>query len=250
MLRFIVLLSTLITLCVSSYAEDTKPGLHPYVFETNFGEKLNYQAYYPKEITPNLPIVLFLHGAGERGNNNTVQTKHVVPQLIKYSQNNKPCIVIAPQCPSKQQWANISWKLKHHRMTEYPSTPLKLALQLLDKTIEKHKVNKSRIYIVGLSMGGYGTWDAIQRKPNYFAAAVPICGGGDVEKGPLLTKLPIWVWHGDKDGAVPVYRSRSMVESIKKAGGSPIYTELKGVGHNAWTPASESKELWDWLFLQ
>jgi len=239
--------------CVSNfacYAEDAKSGLNLYLYETAYGEQLNYQAYLPEMLTPNLPVVLFLHGSGERGSDNKVQTKHVVPQLIHYIKTHEPCIVIAPQCPSKQQWVNVSWNLQEHRMPEFPSTPMRLSLELLDETVSKYQANAKRIYIVGLSMGGYGTWDAIQRKQTYFAAAVPICGGGDVEQGHKLTHLPIWAWHGDKDNAVPVFRSRSMIEAIKKSGGAPVYTELEGVGHNVWTPASEHSKLWEWLFSQ
>ena len=103
---------------------------------------------------------------------------------------------------------------------------------------------------MGLSMGGYGTWDAIQRRPEFFAAAVPICGGGDTNMGKVLAKMPIWSWHGDKDKTIQVSRSREMDAAIKQAGGSPKYTEVKGRGHNVWTDVWNSKELWDWIYSQ
>ncbi|MEM1296595.1 MAG: hypothetical protein AAGH89_14605 [Verrucomicrobiota bacterium] len=103
---------------------------------------------------------------------------------------------------------------------------------------------------MGLSMGGFGTWDAMQRRPDYWAAAVPICGGGDVELAKSIAHIPTWIWHGDEDGAIKVRRSRDMVAALKAAGGKPIYSELAGVGHNVWENCWASDELWEWLFAQ
>jgi predicted peptidase len=136
-------------------------------------------------------------------------------------------------------------------MTAEPGSQMKAALAALDDTIKKEQIDESRLYLTGLSMGGYGSWDLAARQPERFAAVVPICGGGDEKQAPKLAKLPIWVWHGDADQAVKVTRSRQMVEAIKAAGGSPKYTELPGVGHDSWTAAYNGPEnCLSWLFEQ
>ena len=130
------------------------------------------------------------------------------------------------------------------------SQNMALVLPLLDSVLEEFegKVDLDRIYVVGFSMGGYGTWDLIVRHPGRFAAAVPVCGAGDPSKAEGIKDLPVWAFHGDKDGAVPVSGSREMVAALKKAGGEPKFTEFPGVGHNAWTPAWRNPELVAWLF--
>jgi predicted peptidase len=127
-----------------------------------------------------------------------------------------------------------------------------MAFEAVDAYIEdpENQVDSKRIYVMGLSMGGYGTWDAIQRRPNFFAAAVPICGGGDTSLAPRLTKLPIWAWHGDQDKVIKPSRSRDMIDAIKKIGGTPKYSEIKGRGHNSWVDCWKSQEMWTWLYSQ
>ncbi len=129
---------------------------------------------------------------------------------------------------------------------------MELALEALDAFVanKEHQVDPNRIYVMGLSMGGYGTWDAIQRRPQYFAAAVPICGGGDMALAPTLVNMPIWIWHGDQDNSIKVSRSRDMAGAIKDAGGAPRYTEVQGRGHNVWLDVWAAEELWLWLFGQ
>src|SRR5207237_1227270 len=112
------------------------------------------------------------------------------------------------------------------------------------------RIDRKRIYLTGLSMGGYGTWVLLARKPELFAAGVPICGGGHVEGAKKLAKIPIWAFHGDKDGAVPPERSREMIEAIEKAGGKPKYTEYGGVGHDSWTRTYRDPKMHEWLFAQ
>ena len=127
---------------------------------------------------------------------------------------------------------------------------MRMAFEAVDAYIEdsENQVDSKRIYVMGLSMGGYGTWDAIQRRPNFFAAAVPICGGGDTSLAPRLTKLPIWAWHGDQDKVIKPSRSKDMIDAIKKIGGTPKYSEIKGRGHNSWVDCWSSDELWNWLY--
>ena len=115
---------------------------------------------------------------------------------------------------------------------------------------KEYSIDPQRIYLTGLSMGGYGTWDLLARKPDLFAAGVPVCGGGDESTAEQIANIPIWVFHGDLDSAVPVSRSRTMVEALKKAGGHPKYSEYPGVEHNSWDKAYADPELMKWLFAQ
>jgi predicted peptidase len=135
-------------------------------------------------------------------------------------------------------------------MTEKASVPMNLTMDLLEKLIHKYPIDKKRIYVTGLSMGGFGAWDMICRYPGKFAAAIPICGGGDTGKAQLLVNTPIWAFHGSNDKVVKVILSRNMINAIKANGGNPKYTEYKGVGHDCWINAYKEKGLLEWLFGQ
>jgi predicted peptidase len=236
-------------------AEPAVSQAHIYKEVKNGKERsIPYRLILPSTIEENvsLPLVIHLHGAGERGTDNNNQLIHLYGKgraLGNVDITKTPYIAFAPQCPNEQQWVNVPWKDGSYKAGEI-SDALDLALAAMDDVIKTHKIDKTRIYITGLSMGGYGTWDAIQRRPDFFAAAVPICGAGDPSQAKKIAKLPIWVWHGDADDAVPVRGSREMVGAIKGAGGDARYTELEKVGHNSWAPAYASKEMWDWMFAQ
>ena len=224
----------------------------PEVFVASDGFRLNYRKYSPA-IQPGtkVPLVLFMHGAGERGGDNRAQLVHGVPGLVTYlRQTGTPAIVIAPQCPAEPtKWVEVDWGKTSHTMPSEPSRPMKAVLELLDKALASGKVDLDRVYVTGISMGGYATWDIIQRRASDFAAAMPLCGGGDTSLAPRLVNLPLWVFHGEKDGAVPVCRSRDMVAAIKSAGGTKVkYSETPGAGHDIWTAAYSDKEVWDWFF--
>ena len=221
--------------------------------KTLYGESLKYRIYESPGLRKGqkCPLVLLLHGAGERGSDNKAQMVHGVRGLIAFSmRNDQPMILVVPQCPARMQWVNAPWCVDSHTMPEFPSQPLRLAFELCKSVTENYPVDKSRIYVTGISMGGFGTWDAIQRKPEYFAAAMPVCGGGDTGRAKALIKLPIWVFHGDKDDVVKPFRSRSMVEAIKRAGGKPRYTECEDVGHDVWNQAYSDQKALAWLFSQ
>ena len=225
----------------------------PRVYETAFGESLNYRIYLPASLEPKTryPLILFLHGAGERGDDNRTQLFPGVPDILVYSlKNNQPLILIAPQCPSRMMWVNTPWNADSHTMPEFPSYPMKLVIELLQNSIEKYPVDPDRVYVTGLSMGGFGTWDILQRKPELFAAGIPICGGGDPDYAEKIKDIPIWVFHGDRDSVVKVERSRAMVEAIKKAGGCPLYTEYKDCGHDSYTKTYSDSDVLKWLFEQ
>lgn len=190
----------------------------------------------------------------EGGNNNTGQLTDAgaVNAFEKESLRLKrKSHIFAGQVPKGEKWVNTSWSLLGHRIPKI-SVSMKMALEAIDIYIQNpsNQVDTNRIYAMGLSMGGYGTWDAIQRRPNFFAAAVPICGGGDKSIAKELAHLPIWAWHGDKDTVIKPSRSLDMIEAITKAGGSPKYSEIKGRGHNSWVDCWKSEKMWSWLYSQ
>lgn len=193
------------------------------------------------------PLVIFFHGAGERGKNNFLQLRHIADLfLAPANRHNYPCFVVAPQCPEKQWWSNIAGgKLPLH-----PSNAMKLALQLVGALENDYPIDKSRIYLTGLSMGGFGIWDILSRYPDRFAAAVIVCGGGDLTTTGKISHVPAWVFHGAKDNVVAVHQSRQMVEALKRSGGSPKYTEYSDVMHDSWVKAFREPDLMPWLFAQ
>lgn len=197
------------------------------------------------------PLVLFLHGAGERGADNEAQLTHVVGIFAEPRVRNQfPGHVIAPQCPPGGRWVDCDWSAPTHGLPDAPSGPQGLVLGLLEQCIADPMVDARRIYMIGLSMGGYGTWDLVARRPELFAAAVPICGGGDENVAARLAGVPIWAFHGTDDSVVPVARSRNMVDALRAIDGDIRYTEYAGTGHNSWGPASREPELLPWLFAQ
>lgn len=215
------------------------------------GDTLPYRLLLPPEFEERkvYPVVLFLHGAGERGDDNEAQLTWGVTHFAeKKFRQDHPAIVIAPQAPEDEYWANLNWREEGVRLTEEPRKPLAMAYELLNELIEEYPADTGRVYITGLSMGGFGTWDLIARYPDMFAAAMPVCGGGDPEQADKLTELPIWNFHGAEDDIVPPEMSRKMIRAIREAGGLPGYTEYPGVGHDSWIPAYSDRQALEWLF--
>lgn len=181
-----------------------------------------------------VPVLLFLHGAGERGKDLDKVKMHGPPKMIE-SGHAFEAIVVSPQCPADSWWS-------------YETDAL---IALLDKIERAYNVDPKRIYLTGLSMGGYGTFALAARQPERFAAAVPICGGGERYAAWRLNKLPMWVFHGEDDKVVPVEESKRLVEIIKQDGGEKVKMTLyPGVGHNSWDKAYADKAMWKWLFEQ
>ena len=200
-------------------------------------KKLDYLIALPegyKKDGDAVPVLLFLHGAGERGSDLSKVKLHGPPKMIENG-HDFGAIVVSPQCPKDSWWP---------RETD-------MLIALLDKIEREYNVDKKRIYITGLSMGGYGTFALCARQPERFAAAVPICGGGDLFDARQLTKLPMWVFHGEADNVVPVDESQRMVKVMNAAGGQHAkLTTYPGVGHNSWDKAYGDEAMWDWLFEQ
>lgn len=178
------------------------------------------------------PLLLFLHGAGERGDDLEMVKVHGPPKMIAQGRDF-PFVVISPQCP-EDVWWSID---KLHA--------------LINEVVETHRIDQSRIYVTGLSMGGYGSWGLAYTYPEMFAAIAPICGIGDPEKAPLMKGIPTWVFHGAKDEVVPLMRSQEMVDALEEAGGNVRLTIYPEAGHvGAWVNAYGDPELWEWLSAQ
>jgi len=198
------------------------------------------------------PVVLFLHGAGERGTDNLRQLQYLPAWLAEPEERKaRPCYVIAPQCRPGSRWADVAWDAKHSSpANEAPTADLAAAIAMLDEVLAMPAADPDRVYVTGMSMGGFGTWDLAARMPERFAALLVVCGGGDERVASRLIGIPTWVAHGADDRAVPVARSRTMVAALEAAGGRPTYVELPGVGHDAWTPTYRDPAVLDWLFGQ
>ncbi|MCK9554699.1 dienelactone hydrolase family protein [bacterium] len=223
------------------------------IFKNGRGEKIPYRSYTPpvSDKKRKYPVILFFHGSLERGSDNLKQMSYGIRELINYSKaRNKPVFILAPQCSRREEWVKLSYSGKSHKMTGKPTNALKLALELLDDTVRKEPIDARRIYVVGLSMGAFAVWDALERRPGYFAAAIPICGGGDISKAGSLVKIPIWAFHGKLDEVVAVKRSRNMIDAIRKEGGNPCYTEYPEGEHDSWVMTFKNIKVFDWLLKQ
>ncbi len=232
---------------------DLEEIYEPREYISDEGDTLRYRVMFPEKFNEGetYPLVLFLHGAGERGDDNTAQLTWGVDAFANEDfRNDHPAIVIAPQAPEDTFWANLNWREEGAGLMDEPSLPLKLAHKLVLKMTEEYPVNANRLYITGLSMGGFGTWDLITRYPDLFAAAMPICGGGDPAKAYRLTELPIWNFHGALDNIVSSKLSREMIQALWNAGGNPGYTEYPDVNHASWIPAYNDRFVLEWLFGQ
>jgi len=199
-------------------------------------ESIPYLLYLPKAYdssNTNWPLMLFLHGRGESDGPLSVVAKWGPPRLVSRGED-LPFIVASPQCPRADSWQR--------------PTQQKLLVALLDHLERTFRVDTNRVYLTGLSMGGYGSWRLAADHPERFAAVVPICGAGQTEDAGKLKELPIWVWHGTEDRAVALENSTKMVEAIKAAGGTKVrYTILEHVGHNSWEAAYATPELYSWM---
>jgi len=208
---------------------------------------------YDKDGKDRYPLVVFLHGTVGRGTDNTKQLRSGVEEFAKEAVRKKhPCFLAVPQCPPDKMWVNLGLfdGRRNLPLAKSPTEPAAMVLDLIDALCKEYRVDTDRIYLTGISMGGYGTWDLISRRPELFAAAIPVCGGGDTAQAEKLVRLPIWIFHGEKDPLVPLERPRDMIAAIKKAGGKPEFTEHKGVGHDAWTATYQNDKVFDWLFEQ
>lgn len=211
------------------------------VFKNEDGHESPYVVFVPAKLDktkPN-PVLLFLHGAGEtKGGSMMPIQQGIAPHIKRIEDKGQSFkfITIIPQAESR------GWQVE--------TANAKRALAMLDAVVKEYNGDPKRLYLTGLSMGGFGTWSIAAAHPDKFAAIVPICGGGKTEWAEKLKDLPIWCFHGDQDGAVKVQLSREMIGAVKKAGGKPRYSEFPNVGHNSWDAAYAHDELYSWLLSQ
>ena len=195
--------------------------------------KLEYLLFLPQgyeSAAKRWPLMLFLHGSGESGSDLAKVKIHGPPKIVE-SKPDFPFILVSPQSP------RMGWDVETLNA-------------LLDDILQQYRVDPDRVYLTGLSMGGYGTWSLAAAHPERFAAIVPICGGGNPADAPKLASLPVWVFHGAKDPTVPLERSKEMVEAVKSAGGNPKFTIYPEAGHDSWTETYNNPELYQWLLEQ
>ena len=236
------------------------------VYKSTSGRSLPYRILKPDEsvlkaapsaegTARRFPLVLFLHGAGERGDDNEKQLVHAAADFARSDRRrDEPAFVVFPQCPSEAQWVDTPWSLPSGKgtFTEKPSEPLRTALDLVDLLVRTNPIDPDRIYVTGLSMGGYGAWHAAALQPERFAAVLAVCGGSDPDWAERYKGLPIWSFHGDQDTVVPVVRGREIVSALALAGHQPElrYSEYEGVGHNSWSRTYARDDVHAWLFRQ
>lgn len=217
------------------------------------GKVLNYRIATPaaREAGRKYPLLVFLHGAGERGDDNIRQLLHCAAELAAPEMRLKyPCYLVFPQCP-KEGWWSAFKRDENNRMAEAPGDALRLTIELIQSLLrELPDADADRVYIGGLSMGGFGTWELLSRKPELFAAGIAICGGGDTAQAPTIARVPVWAFHGDRDNVVKPEQSVAMVEAVKKAGGKAELTIFPGVGHNSWDYVFRDDKALQWLFAQ
>lgn len=252
--EFFIITALLITSASQAQITDFKAE----TYKDSEGKDLNYRILKPTDYdsTKSYPLILFLHGAGERGSDNYSQLKWGVSHFADPKMREKyPAFIVAPQVPEGEYWSTLesvrdttSFSVP---MLEKPAEPMRLTIELLEQLQEQFSIDENRLYVTGISMGGFGTFDLIERHPNMFAAAVPICGGGDATRAFFLKDMPIWVFHGAKDEVVLPEYSRKMVDAIRVAGGSPGYTEYPDEDHiGAWVEAYNNPHLYEWMFSQ
>lgn len=223
-------------------------------FISDKGDTLNYRQLFPdSDPGRKYPLIIFLHGSGERGSDNDAQLKWGVMQFATDEiMTMYPAFVIAPQCPAGMTWSNFNRTNNNRLMTlqPTPSKPMELLIGLIEQMKIKAPIDTSRIYITGLSMGGYGTFDAIERYPDLFAAAMPVCGGGDTSRAASIAHIPMWIVHGSEDAAVNPLNSVDMLQALMKAGAHPGFSMYPETGHFSWLAAYNNKLAIEWLFRQ
>ena len=231
------------------------PDVQPLVFHDPVNAMaIPYRLFVPDTCDAQHPcgVLLVLHGAGERGKDNTAQLRnHVLTFVRTEAQREFPTIVVFPQCPEGLQWVNADWTKGTYALERTPmSEPLSAVLRLLDTLLADYPIDPRRQLVTGLSMGGYGTWDLLARFPDRFAGAVALCGGGDPAHAAAMRSIPLWVFHGGSDPVVPPRGSRSMVKAIRAAGGDPRYVEPAAIGHDIWDTAYTNPDVARWLLSQ
>ena len=251
MKKIISLLIITFSFVAAASAQDTYDRK---TFVSSDGLSLNYRELTPLKVEAKkkYPLVIFLHGSGERGDDNEKQLVHGGQMFLNpYNRDNYPAYVIFPQCPASSFWAYPTVGKYAEKNPEGQITPiLKAVKELVDRYIDMPDINPSRVYILGLSMGGMGTFDMVSRFPETFAAAVPICGAASPGKISAAKCVKFRIYHGDADPTVPVECSRMAYRELRDAGADVEYYEFAGCGHPSWNPAFNTPDFMEWLFAQ
>jgi predicted peptidase len=219
-------------------ADEPTKGFLNRVHKDTHGKEAKYVLFVPHDYKGDkpYPVILFLHGAGETAGGKEQPVEVGIGPAIKKREKSFPFFTIFPQS-QKRTW-------------QAGSADAKRALDILAEVEKEYKIDSKRVYLTGLSMGGYGTWSLAVAQPDKWAAIAPVCGRGNPAKAEAIKDLPCWCFHGDKDSAVKVEYSREMMAALWAAGGHPNYTEYPSVGHNSWDKAYGTDELYDWLLKQ
>lgn len=223
-------------------------------------DTLPYRLLLPQgyEASKRYPLVLFLHGAGERGRDNEAQLTHGGRLFLNDTvRRNFPAIVVFPQCPQTSYWSNVqiaqdsvSGRTFSFQEGGAPTRPMAMLENLLEELQRQYKIKEDQFYVMGLSMGGMGTFEIVRRHPDLFAAAMPICGGAHPATAGALKRTKWWVFHGGKDNVVPPQFSEAMVTALKAQNASVLFTVYPEAGHNSWDNAFAEPQLLPWLFAQ
>ena len=234
------------------FSQSSRFSYHEYVNDE--GDTLNYRFLFP-DANPlrKFPLVVFLHGAGERGNDNESQLKWGVMNFATdQTMSMHPAFVMAPQCPENMNWGNYHYdeETNEIQLQPKPSKAMELVIQLIYQLTDEYPIDTNRIFITGLSSGATGTFDAMARHPDLFAAAVPVCGIGDISQAASIAHIPIWIFQGAEDPAFDPAISLKMVEALTKAGGHPGFTQYPDIGHFSWLAAYSDPLMITWLFRQ
>ena len=204
-----------------------------YKFDNKRIEKFNYNVFFPENFCEGMPMIVALHGAGERGDDHSKINIHG-PARYASEGRRIDAVVVAPQCPAGFTWNMLTVELK----------------ELIDFVAGEYKVDPDRISLTGLSMGGFGTWEMGINYPGFFSALAPVCGGGMSWRVREIGNTPVWTFHGDKDDVVPISGTVAMVDRLRAAGGNVKFTLFNGVKHNSWAPAYEDTTVIEWLISQ
>ena len=249
MSRLMFVIVAIVMAAAPSAAQDSIDGFAARIYGSARGT-MPYRLFIPPTYDKlhAYPLVIWLHGAGGRGTDNRLQISGDQKAGTRVwtrpeHQATSPAFVVVPQSPG-------SWTTAEDMRRDTLSNSLALVVGIVETLENAFNIDPRRIYIAGQSDGGYGVWDLAAKRPDLFAAAIALCGGGVPARAARLTALPIWAFHGDADKVVPVSASRQMIGAIRSAGGTPRYTEYKGAGHDIWTRVFAEPGLVDWLFAQ
>lgn len=252
----VTLLALVLTGCISVRVDNLEVDdtIHASERPTGFldmqtrvdGEERPAVLYVPANYDPSeeYPLIVFLHGAGERGDDGVRQTQVGIGKAIRENPDRFPCLVLMPQCPKDMWWSEIPGRSSDNSGHDHITNGI-------EQVLNHYSIDEDRVSLTGLSMGGFGTFSYGARYPERFSAFMPICGGGDVTGAEALATRPMWVLHGDADNVVPLERSQVMVDAVQQAGGDVKFTKYPGVGHNSWDAAYGKREAAvEWLLAQ